>query len=274
MSEIEIRTEQSAVAAYQQSSIDRLQTWAAQAQAVSLIAADICSTSFAPAAYRGKPAEATAAILAGAELGLDPMASLRAFDSIQGVPAPKALTLRAVVQAAGHTVRVVESSPQRCIVEGRRKGDTEWQRVEWTIERAQLMPQYKSNPNWKTSPAQMLVARATSELCRWIAADALMGMPYSAEEISDTTGLQASAPTRAVTAADIVGHALAATAEQPSIDTITVDEARARIEAAESLDELDEVKRVCVAAGIRGADVLDAWNARLAALTDADENQP
>lgn len=184
MTEIAVRADRAAaVQTYRQSTTERLDAWVQQARAVSQIAADICSTSFAPAAYRGKPAEATAAILAGAELGLDPMASLRAFDSISGVPAPKAMTLRAVVQGAGHEVRIVESTPQRAQVAGRRRGDSEWQTSEWTIERAQAMAQYKSNPNWKTLPAQMLVARATAEVCRWIASDAIMGMPYAAEEI-------------------------------------------------------------------------------------------
>jgi hypothetical protein len=47
------------------------------------------------------------------------------------------------------------------------------------------MPQFSSNPNYKNNPANMLVARATAEVCRWIAADAIMGMPYAAEEIAD-----------------------------------------------------------------------------------------
>lgn len=162
-----------------------LEVWARQATAAAVYAEGVCMTSMAPAAYRGKPAEAAAAILAGAELGFSPMASLRAFDNIQGVPAPKAMTLRAVVQAAGHEVRTVESTPERAVVDGRRKGDAEWQTSIWTIERAQLMPQYEKNPNYKSNPAAMLVARATAEVCRWIGSDAIMGMPYAAEEIDE-----------------------------------------------------------------------------------------
>jgi hypothetical protein len=157
--------------------------WARQAEAAALYAERVCSTTMAPAAYRGKPAEAAAAILAGAELGFSPMASLRAFDNIQGTPAPKAMTLRAVVQAAGHEVRIVESTDERAVVDGRRKGDIEWQTSIWDIARAQKLAQFKTNPNYKTNPAQMLAARATAEVCRWVGADAIMGMPYAAEEI-------------------------------------------------------------------------------------------
>lgn len=180
-----------------------LAVWAEQARSAAVYAEAVCSTLMAPVAYRNKPAEATAAILAGAELGFSPMASLRAFDNIQGVPAPKAMTLRAVVQAAGHQVRIVESTPQRAVVDGRRRGDTEWQTSIWTIERAQAMAQYEKNPNYKHNPAAMLVARATAEVCRWVGADAVMGMPYAAEEIADEPAYVPPPAVRRLSAADL-----------------------------------------------------------------------
>jgi hypothetical protein len=180
-----------------------LELWARKATSAAVYAEAVCPTSMVPAAYRGKPAEATAAILAGAELGFSPMASLRAFDNIQGVPAPKAMTLRAVVQAAGHQVEIVESTPERAVVRGRRNMMSGWQTSVWDIARAQAMPQFKSNPNYKTNPAAMLVARATAEVCRWIASDAIMGMPYAAEEIQDQPALDAPPATRRLTVAEL-----------------------------------------------------------------------
>lgn len=206
MTEIEIRNEQAAELA-PVDTMGRLARWVEQAQAVSAIAADICSTSFAPAAYRGKPAEATAAILAGAELGFDPMASLRAFDNIQGVPAPKAITLRAVVQGAGHRVVIVESTPERAEVHGRRRGEDEWQVSVWNLDRARQMDLLKKD-QWQKQPAAMLVARATAEVCRWIASDAIMGMPYAAEEIADQPALAPSPVARKLTVADLDRPAL------------------------------------------------------------------
>ncbi len=97
--------------------------WAQAAEAVYLVAEKLVHTRFVPRAYQGKPMEATAAILAGAELGLSQMASLRAFDDIQGTPAPKAITLRAVVQGAGHDVRIEKSDPTIAIVAARRRAD-------------------------------------------------------------------------------------------------------------------------------------------------------
>jgi hypothetical protein len=191
------------VTTYGDQAMDRLGRWLQQADAVFAIAERICETSFVPTAYRKKPAEAAAAMLAGAELGFDPMASLRAFDNISGTPAPKAITLRAVVQAAGHEVRIDESTEERAVVSGRRKGGAEWQTSVWDVARAQKLAQFKSNPNYRTNLAQMLCARATAEVCRWIAADAIMGMPYAAEEIEDQPGLAPSPVVRRLTVADL-----------------------------------------------------------------------
>jgi len=162
----------------------RLALWAEAAQAAHSMATSLVQTSFVPEAFRGKAHEATAAILAGAEVGLDPMASLRSFDIIQGTAAPRANTLRAIVQSKGHQIRVVESTATRAVVEGRRRGEQDWQRSVWTIERAQKMG-LTGKKNWQAQPAAMLVARATAEVSRWIASDAIAGIAYSAEELAD-----------------------------------------------------------------------------------------
>lgn len=158
--------------------------WAQAADAVYNVAEKLVHTRFVPRAYQGKPMEATAAILAGAELGLSQMASLRAFDDIQGTPAPKAITLRAIVQGQGHEIVVKESTATVAVVAGRRRGTEEWQTSRWDLDRARQMG-LLSKDQWKSQPTAMLIARATSECCRLIAADAIMGMPYSAEEIRD-----------------------------------------------------------------------------------------
>jgi hypothetical protein len=65
---------------------------------------------------------------------------------------------------------------------GRRKGAEGWQTVVWDIPRARLMGLLNKD-QWKKQPKTMLVARATGELCRLIASDALHGLPYAAEEV-------------------------------------------------------------------------------------------
>jgi hypothetical protein len=164
--------------------VERLGAWAASAQAAYTVAEKLVQTSFVPAAFKDKPYEACAAILAGSEVGLSPLASLRSFDLINGTAAPRAMTLRAIVQSQGHEVVLEESTATRCRMRGRRRGETEWQRVTWSIDRAKDL-RLTSKDNWKSQPQAMLVARATSEICRLIASDAILGIGLSVEEVSD-----------------------------------------------------------------------------------------
>jgi hypothetical protein len=161
-----------------------LMEWAQSAQAAHEVATSLVQSSFVPQAFRGKPHEATAAILAGLELGLNPMAALRAFDVIQNAAAPKAITLRAVVQSRGHDIWVDESTGSRAIVKGRRAGSDRVQESVWTLDRARGLG-LLGKDNWKKQPGAMLVARATSEVCRLIASDAILGLPYTSEELAD-----------------------------------------------------------------------------------------
>lgn len=158
--------------------------WAQAAQAAFQLAKGLVSTTFVPQNYRGKPDEAAAAILAGSEVGLSPMASLRAFDNIQGTATPKAITIRAVMLRLGCEIEVDEQTSQRCIMRGRRTPGANWTTVEWTMDRARKMGLDKKQ-QWTSQPGAMLVARATSELGRLIAADALLGLGYTSEEIAD-----------------------------------------------------------------------------------------
>lgn len=174
--------------------VHRLAEWAQSADAAFHVAQRLVESSFVPQGFRGKPIEATAAILAGIEVGLSPMAALRSFDVIQGQAAPRAITLRAVVQSYGHEMVLVESTESRCRMKGKRKGSDEWQTVTWTMDRAKGLG-LTGKDNWKKQPGAMLVARATSELARLIASDAILGIGYSSEEIADggTTETRAAA---------------------------------------------------------------------------------
>ncbi|MCK2219754.1 hypothetical protein MF672_039055 [Actinomadura sp. ATCC 31491] len=198
--------------------------FAMEAQQAEQIANVLARSSFIPATLRGKPQEITAAILAGQELGLPPMATLRSIDIIQGTPGLRAHAMRGLVQSHGHTVQVVESSDTRCVMRGKRKGETEWQQVEWDLERATLLG-LTGKSEWKRQPRTMLVARATGEICRLIAADVLYAMPYASEELDTETQYSAEVTVNGrATAADIIrretspppGEAQAATAPAPA----------------------------------------------------------
>jgi hypothetical protein len=235
--------------------IARLAEWAQAADAAYQVAQKLVTTQFVPKQYFNKPEEATAAILAGAELGFNPMAALRAFDNISGTPAPKAITLRAVVQGVGHDIRIDESTPERAVVSGRRKGDSAWQTSTWTLQRAADAGYVSKNPNYKTKSAEMLIARATSEVCRWIASDAIMGMPYSAEEIRDEDGAFEPRPRPSrVTAAEIIA---AADELQPEATTTSVDTPVAAAAATSERESMTRAQQSKLHALFNDVDVTD-----------------
>jgi hypothetical protein len=165
-----------------QAPTNELMEWVESARQANLVAQSLANTSFA-GAYRGKPDEITAAILTGQELGLQPMTALKSIDVIQGQPALRAHAMRAIVQHQGHDIELVEADDTHCVMRGRRKGSDTWQTVAWDIPRAQKLG-LLGKDQWKKQPKTMLIARATGELCRLIASDALHGLPYAAEEVS------------------------------------------------------------------------------------------
>lgn len=184
-----------------------LMLWAAEAHQAAQIAVKLAQTSFVPASLRGKPADITAAILAGQELGLQPMATLRSMDVIQGTPALRAHAMRGLVQSHGHKVELVGiPTPEKVVMRGRRKGERTWQIVEWTLQRAALMG-LTGKGEWKRQPQTMLTARATGEICRLIAADVLYAMPYAAEELDARTAAYIGSSVPAVTAEEILSGA-------------------------------------------------------------------
>jgi hypothetical protein len=181
-----------------------LQAWAAEAEAAAVIARALAPTPFIPEQlrrylnpdvrdkrelkldYEGTVATVMAVFLAGQELGFGPMASLRAITVIKGTVGLYALAARALLQQHGHEIVVKDSTSIRAVVDGRRAGG-EWMRSIWDIDRAtraRLLPG-ADNSNWRTQTKAMLVARATAEVARWVASDAMLGLPLLAEEIED-----------------------------------------------------------------------------------------
>jgi hypothetical protein len=167
-----------------------LQVWARDLTTAYQAARQLVTTSFVPKTYQGKPEEAAAAIMTGQELGLSPLAALRSIDIIGGVPAMRAVALRALVQSKGHEIWVEESTKTQAVVAGRRRGADKVERSVWTIDRARDL-QLLGKDNWKKQPIAMLLARATSELVRLIAADVILGIPYSTEEVQDMAVVEA-----------------------------------------------------------------------------------
>lgn len=188
MTELDIRREQ-AIEQYDNqpappAGLARLADWAQEARAATTLAEQLCETSFVPKHFFKKPAETAAAILTGHEMGMSPMASVRAIFVFNGTPGMYAKAMVAVVQSKGHNVWIVEQSDEKVVVRGQRKGsphvfETTWDRAR--VVKAKLT----GNAKYQESPQQMMTARGQAEICRQVAPDALFGIPYAVEEIED-----------------------------------------------------------------------------------------
>lgn len=203
-----------------------IEAWAKEADLAYQLATRLATTSFIPISMKGNVGNITACLLAGNELGLKPMAALKSMDVIQGVPALRAHAMRGLVQSRGHKVKLIESTPDKCVMSGKRLGDDDWQTVTWTTQRATDLL-LTGKPEWKKQRQTMLVARATGEICRLIASDVLHAVPYTSEELRDTepkwTAVQVGSP---ATAAEILGVAPSAPMpQQPTAPEPTEHEA-------------------------------------------------
>jgi hypothetical protein len=128
-------------------------------------------------------------VLYGAELGLGPMQSLNSIHVIEGRTAMSPELMRAMVARHGHRIDVVENSATACEVKGIRSDTGSTATVRWTMEDAKLAGLAGKN-NWKTYPRAMLLARATSELCRIVFPDVIAGLSYTPEEVSSIAGVE------------------------------------------------------------------------------------
>jgi hypothetical protein len=152
-----------------------------QAMSEAKILADaLCDTDMVPATYRGKPGNGAAAILYGAELGLNPIQSLQHIFVVHGTPAIYARTAVALLKRHGIKFFTVEESPTSVTIRAQRGEEAE--ESTWTLERAKTAG-FVSNRKYQTEPQAMLWAKAAMEVSRRIAPDILLGIGYSTEEM-------------------------------------------------------------------------------------------
>lgn len=150
------------------------------------LAKRIAETDFAPKALRGNPNAVLACILTGQELGIGGMKALQSIHIIEGRPTLSAELMRALVLAAGHRLDIIESTNAKVTLYGQRRGSGSRAQVTWSIADAQTA-KLTGNPSWSKYPRSMLLARATSELCRMIFPDVIGGM-YTPDEAASIEG--------------------------------------------------------------------------------------
>lgn len=158
-----------------------LAAWASDLEHAFALAEKLCSTMFVPVHFRGKPAEGAAAILYGETLEMPPMIALRTIYVVHGTPALYAQQMFAIAVSKGHEIERVHADNERVEFRARRRGTKEWQKIEWTIERAR-QAKYTSNSKYQENPIGMLTEKCKAEAAKLVAPDALAGM-NSVEEI-------------------------------------------------------------------------------------------
>lgn len=150
---------------------ERMGKWIELFMGTAEVAKHLAQTAFVPDAMNGKPADIAAAMMRGLELGIDPLDALSSLYVIKGRVGFSAEFMRRRVLEAGHEIIFDEQTDERCKVRGRRKGSQEWTTVVFTKQQAQTA----GVQNMLKFPADMLVARATSRLCRRVFPDVLSG---------------------------------------------------------------------------------------------------
>lgn len=154
------------------------------------IAQRVALTPFAPKGLK-TPESVMAAILFGSELGLGPMQALQNIHVVEGKTACSAELMRAMVARAGHKIEVLEQTNAIVKLKGTRADNGVEAVTAWTIDDARTAG-LLGKDNWKKYPRGMLLARATSELCRLLFPDIVLGLGYTPEELGDVEA--ASAP--------------------------------------------------------------------------------
>jgi len=132
----------------------------------------------------GTPQSVLAIILAGRELGLGVMQSLRGFHMVQGKPVMSADLMAALVLNSGKCkqFRCIKTDATKATIRCQRIGDDEPLDVSFTIEEARQAGLLKSGGNWDKYPSAMLVARAKATAARLMFPDVVAGL-YTAEEM-------------------------------------------------------------------------------------------
>lgn len=197
--------------------LTRLGEWVQAASHARALVAPLVETAFIPDAYQPKVdpratpeqkrvawetavANATAAVLQGITLGLDPMTALQQIYIVHGRPGMYSEMKVALVVSRGHEVWTEDLTDTRAVVCGRRKGTEYTERVTVTMDQARKAGWSAKNDNYTKNPQDMLYARAAGRVCDRIAPDVLMGIA-SVEEIKDTiqTTAEVGNGTRTVT---------------------------------------------------------------------------
>lgn len=168
----------------------------------------------------GNPGKIVATVMAGHELGVGPMASLRAFHVVEGKPCADYSFWVARLKAAGYRLEWPERSMERCTLKMTAPDGSTAQET-WDKARAVTAGLWGKNGPWKNHPQTMLSARCVTSLGRAFAAEVMFGCYETSEadeivkeaELVNAEGTAPVAGTVTERVAAVVGNAVDAEAK-------------------------------------------------------------
>lgn len=153
------------------------------------LAQTLSNANTMPAALKKSPADVLAIVMAGAELGLAPMQSIRGIMLIDGKPTLSADAMGALVKSSPKCdfLQCTVTTDKVATFVTHRKGDPEPTTFSFTIEEAEqaglLRPSPSGKPTaWQKFRKAMLRARAQAGICRLVYSDLMLGV-YDTNEL-------------------------------------------------------------------------------------------
>lgn len=204
------------------------------------LAERLSKSTLLPKSMQGKMPDVLVTIMAGQEMGLAPMASLRAFHVIEGKPVISSDGMVALVISSGKAAYFdcVSESDASVTYETLRVGSKAPQRCTWTMEMARAAALHQKD-NWRLYKRQMLGSRCRSELSRRVYPDVLMGC-YSDDEGVGWREPSGAEPARPVESprSDVIDAEFTETRAVPAPLNPAVPPLLAKIAAAATIEEL------------------------------------
>lgn len=196
-------------------------------------------TGFVPKAYR-TAAEIAAVILAGRELGVPPMASLRNFFLIEGKLGMDASFVLGRMKQAGIAHEWLVDTNECATLVLTRHGDKPYTST-FSMDDAKRA-NLAGKAIWKSYPRAMLKARAVTAGARAYAPDVFSGAVYTAEELRGGDEPAEQAPSLRIDmtpVGEVVDEAVAKLTS--SVDTLAPVKA---FEAAQTVEEIEAIYKL------------------------------
>lgn len=121
-------------------------------------------------------------------LGVHPMKALNGgMYIVNGKISMSTSLLADMIRRAGHSIKILEMTKEKCVILGIRKDNEDSAKIEFNMEDAH-MAGLTGSQVWKKYPKAMLYNRAMSMLARVLWPD-VTGNPYSEDEADDIKGV-------------------------------------------------------------------------------------